>query len=65
MSGFFDAQQDAAQINELELLAALSALPILVCHARRRSVEVVTDSRVTKVVVRNMTSRVPGLLARL
>lgn len=64
-AGFFDAAHEGAQINELELLAALYALKHFVRHARRRSVEIVTDSMVTMHVVRNLTSRSPRLPARL
>ena len=64
-SGFFDAQHEGAHIKELELLAAHYALRSFVRHARRRSVELVIDSKVTEFIVRNMTPRSPRLLARL
>ena len=64
-SGFFDGQHEGACINELDFLAAIYLLRSFVWHARQRSVELVTESKVTEFVVRNMTSRSPRLLARL
>ena len=64
-SGFLDAQHEGAHINELQLLAAIYALRSFARHARQRSVELVTDSKVTEFVVRNMKSRSPRLLARV
>ena len=64
-AGFFDATHEGAHINELEVLAALYALKHFVRHARRRSVEIITDSMVTMHVVRNLTSRSLRLLSRL
>lgn len=65
VSGFFGSSHEGAHINELELLAAIYALKHFVKFARTKSVEIVTDSRVTEFIVRNMTSRSPRLHARL
>lgn len=65
VAGFFGEQEEGAHINELEVLAALFALKSFISHARHRSIELVTDSKVTEHIVRNYTSRSPRLLARL
>lgn len=64
-SGFFDERQEHSHINELELLAATNALAQFSDYARNRSVEIITDSKVTEFIVRNMTTRSPRILARL
>lgn len=65
VSGFFSAEHEGVHINELELLAALYALKHFVRYAQGRSVKIITESKVTEYIVRNMTSRSPRLLARL
>lgn len=64
-SGFFTEQHEGSHINELELLAALYGLKNFVRYAKRRAVEIITDSMVTEHIVRNLTSRSPRLLRRL
>jgi hypothetical protein len=64
-SGFFDAANEGSSINELELLAAIHGLRAFTRFARSREITLVSDSRVTFHIVRNMTSRSPRLLAHL
>jgi ribonuclease HI len=64
-AGFFSEREEGAHINELELTAALNALRAFLPFARKRHVQLVTDSPVTAHVVRNYTSRSPRLLAKL
>lgn len=64
-SGFLGAAEEGVHINELELSAALRALDTFLPFARRKHVQLVTDSLVTAHIVRNMTSRSPRLLAKL
>lgn len=64
-SGFFGEEHEGAHINELELSAALLALETFLPFARKRHVQLVTDSLVTMHIVRNYTSRSPRLLAKL
>ena len=65
LSGIFDSRHDGVCIKELELLAALYALRHFVKYARRKAVEIITDSKFTEHIGCNLTSRPTGLLARL
>ncbi|CDF33979.1 unnamed protein product [Chondrus crispus] len=63
-AGFFDEQQEGAHINEL-LAARCHLRAAQLCTSCAAEVQLVTDSKVTEFVVRNMTSCSPRLLARL
>lgn len=63
-AAFFTASEEGSSINELELTAALSALRHFILFAKKRQVELVTDSKVTSHIVRNITGRSPRLLEK-
>jgi hypothetical protein len=65
VSGFCDAANEGSSINELELLAAIHGWQAFARFARSRGITLVSDSRVTIHIVRNMTSRPPRLLSHL
>lgn len=62
---FFDATEECARINELELLAALNSQRYIVSFPRNFSILLVSDSLVKTYIVHNIASGSPRLLRPL
>jgi hypothetical protein len=65
VSGYFDPVNEDSRINELELLVFISGWLVFARFVRSREITLVSDTRVTVHIVRNMTYRSPRLLAYL
>jgi hypothetical protein len=65
VSWSFDPVNEGSTIKDLELLGAIHGQRVFARFVRSRETTLVSDSRVTVHIVRNMTSRSPRLLAYL